>query len=148
MPSLFVINWIVGAIGAVGITTVILLLIFAPAVASLLLKIVGAFLSTRLGLAVAVGAACLYGGLVYGDVSGRGEERAQCVAAQQRADQEAKQRDADQAKLSDDDATARVAELEHQHTLDQERIDSYDKMLATNPADHPCALGPDDLHGL
>jgi len=124
MPSLIVINWIVGVIGSIGIVGAILLAVFAPAAAAVLFRVVADFVSTRLGLAIVVGAACLYGGLVYGDVSGRAEERAKCQAAQLAAEMEAKARDARQEQLAADDEQRSSVELKSDSLKDKEQTDA------------------------
>jgi len=144
MPNLIVINWSVGILGAVGIVGAIALAIFVPAVFATLARLVGDFLSTRLGLAIAVGAACLYGGLVYGDISGRGEERAKCQAAQLAAEMEAKARDARQGQLASEDEAQRLAALQAQVQQDQETLDAYAKALAGGKS-AACVLTPADL---
>jgi hypothetical protein len=124
MLSLIDINWIVGLIMSLGLVTVIALAICAPAAAAVLGRIVGDILRTRLGLAVVIGAACLYGGLVYGDLSGRREERATCQAMQRAAEEKAAARDAKQGDLAAADEQASNTQLKSDSLKDKEQTDA------------------------
>jgi hypothetical protein len=114
MPSLLVINWIIGIAGSVGILGVILLAIFAPPAGAALARATGDILKTRLGFAAAIGAGCLYGGLVYGDMTGRGEVKADWDAANERATAAKDAADAENQKALDAKYQPIIAALQKQ----------------------------------
>lgn len=124
MLNLTDLNWIFGIIGSIGLVAAIALAVFAPLAFAVLARVVGDVLKTRVGLAIFVGAACLYGGLVYGDLSGRGEERAICAAKQKVAEAEAVQRDKDQSQIAADDEQKSTAELKTDSIRDKEQVDA------------------------
>ena len=119
--------WVLGLIGVVGVGGTIALFIFAPAVAGLLVRGVGAFIATPIGAGLIAGAACLFFGVAWGDYHGRTTAEAACAAKiqtmQQQADDAALQRDQNVGVASDVDAQAKIIELATEHKKDQEAID-------------------------
>lgn len=129
-----VLNWGMAIAGTVGVVGLIALVIFAPAVAQVLLNgavgILRWLLSTRVGVAILVGGICLIGGELAGDYHGRSVADAACKAAQERADAEAAARDKQQGVIADKDAQKRIAVLEKSAKRDREKIDALRKATA------------------
>lgn len=147
LPSLFVLNWIITIVGAIGLVGLVACMIMAPAVFEVIVKLIMDFLGTRLGLAIVVGTACLYGGLTYGDLTGRSEERAICQANQVKADQEAKKRDSDIGAAAETDDQTRTTSLDLQQAIDEGKLNDLKSQLAT-AKNAPCVVTPDDLQRL
>ncbi len=141
MPSLIVINWIVGILGSIGLIGVIALAICAPAAFAVLARIVGDVLRTRLGLAAAVGALCLYGGLVYGDASGRREVRAQWDAAKVQAEAAKEAADADAQRALDAQYQPVIADLQKQSDALQQQVNDYESKMVGMVGAGSCQLG-------
>jgi hypothetical protein len=140
--------WIFGLLGGGGVVLVIVGM-FVPAV-GLIVSQFFAFLRTPLGqAAAAIALAVLF--FFAGEIHRASVDEATWKAKQLQADNEAKARDANQATLSDADATLRITALEHQHQQDQETINGYKSKISTpvQPgAARACTLGADDLNGL
>jgi len=142
--SLAAISWIIGIVGALGVAGLVAIAILAPTIFLVVWTMIKDFVATRLGLAIVAGAAALYLGLVVGDINGRREARAICDAAQKRAEEQAQQRDNQQAVIADDDAKQREHQLDQENVSLKEKLDAYQKELAAR-AQAGCALGSDDL---
>lgn len=128
---LTLLNWGLAIIATVGLVGAIAIAIFAPALAQVFLNgavaILRSLLSTRIGVALLVGALCLIMGELAGDYHGR----TACRAAQVQADQEAVARDQEQGKLAADDAVHRSAALKGAAAKDSEQIHALSKTDAT-----------------
>jgi hypothetical protein len=125
--NLTVLNYGLAIVGSVGLLGFAALLIFAPAVASLLargaLNIIRDLLKTRVGVAILVGILCLIAGEIAGDWHGRSA----CRTEQARADAEAKARDQDQAELATYDAMQRSDALKSAAAKDKETVHALAK---------------------
>lgn len=69
-----VLDWVLSIVGVLGVGGFIALLVFAPVVAAQVMsavgKLLGWMLSTRIGVGILVGVACLLGGLLWGEHAG------------------------------------------------------------------------------
>lgn len=136
-------------VGVFGVTGLILLFIFAPAAAQAVLVILkdffGVVLSTRLGVGIMVGLICLSVGYLYGDHLGRSAEDAKYAQAQQRADQQADQRDKTIGGQANADSQARIKALEKSNAAFQAKINAYTKIITANSKIGSCLLNPSDV---
>src|SRR6202035_3174919 len=139
-----IISWASAGVGVFGVTGLILLFIFAPAAAQAVLVIVkdflGVVLSTRIGVGILVGLACLSVGYLYGDHLGRAAEDAKYAEAQQRADEQAAQRDTAIGGKANADAQARIKALEKSNAAYAAKIGAYTKIIQANAKNGACLL--------
>lgn len=148
MDWIRLLEWGVGLFATFGLLGAVALFFLLPAVFTALLQTVSsglaAIIKTPIGAAVLAGSIMLTVGLFYGDHSGRTIERANCAAAQVRAEHEAAARDAQQGELADQDAAKMAADLAAQLVKERGDFDDYKRTEATR-FNRACAFKSDDL---
>lgn len=148
IPDLHVFNIILTVISTVGLAGAVVLAIFAPAAAEAVLqvivKIMTAVLSTRIGVGFVVGALCLIVGELEGTHQANVKCRAAIVTAEKQADAAANQRDDQQATIRSAEDQDYITKLETLNKTNEDKINGYDQALADRKST-VCALSADDL---
>jgi len=143
------ISWASAGIGIFGVTGLILLFIFAPALAQTVLVIIKDFfatmLSTRVGVGILVGGTCLTVGYFYGDHLGRTAEDAKYAAAVALANQQADERDKTIGAQANADSQARIKDLLSANDKYQQQIADYITLYNKAVAGGKCVLTPADV---
>lgn len=126
-------GWIVSTVGVLGVAGTIALAVFAPLVLAqtfrALMTVLESILSTRIGVGILVGIACLVIGELHGDWTGSGRVQAKWDEARRVAKAEADAKDtniSEAAKKTDKENSAAEVAVDQ---ADKESRDAYIKEL-------------------
>lgn len=141
-------HWVLSAIGVLGVGGFIALIVLAPAVAaqvaSAVAKLLKWMLSTRIGVGILVGIACLLGGWLYGDHLGSSRTQANWDAARESAAAEKASRE---KEIADKAKTEERTIIADERAADKKAIEDLNAQLSKLATDQ-CTLSDEFIEWL
>lgn len=140
-------GWVVSAVGVLGVGGFIALLVVAPAIATQIAAGVGRFLSwmlsTRIGVGLLVGAACLLAGELHGDHIGASRVQSKWDEAREAAAAEKQKRETEIAEKAREQERTIIAD---EKAADQQSIKELNEQLSKIKGE--CPLDDDFIEWL